>query len=233
MEYEKLNKNTVKAENQLEKSRFMTFLNSSHQGLRVMFVGNSITLHGISHDIGWYNECGMAASSPEKDYVHLCISHILEKYTDATFCICQAAEWERRFLEGDATYSLYENARNFNADVIVVRLVENCPQTGYEEEEFIAQYGNFINYLNKSGEAEVIVTTGFWKHPAGRYIISYAKREALPLVELEDLGEKEEMKAIGLFEHMGVANHPGDLGMEYIAKRITDVFDKVVNRIPG
>ena len=50
----------------------------------------------------------------------------------------------------------------------------------------------------------------------------------MPIVELGDLGEMDEMKAIDLFEHHGVANHPGDKGMAEIADRI---FDKLKNLI--
>ena len=44
------------------------------------------------------------------------------------------------------------------------------------------------------------------------------------LVELGDLGEDSTMRADGLFEHKGVAMHPGDRGMAAIAKRIFSVI---------
>lgn len=43
----------------------------------------------------------------------------------------------------------------------------------------------------------------------------------IPVEELRDLGERDEMKAIGLFEHEGVATHPRNLGMEKISDIIS------------
>ena len=41
------------------------------KGPRVLFVGNSITLHSPRPQIGWTSNWGMAASARDKDYVHL------------------------------------------------------------------------------------------------------------------------------------------------------------------
>ena len=44
------------------------------------------------------------------------------------------------------------------------------------------------------------------------------------LAKLGDLGEKDEMKALGLFSHEGVSIHPGDKGMSEIANRIFKIM---------
>lgn len=221
---EQIEKNTVAAENQLPDKRFVFFINPEGKGKRVLFVGNSITRHGIKHDIGWHNEWGMAASALDKDYVHVAANEIKKIDPDAAFCICQVAEWERNCYDGEKTFDLYKEAREFKADVIIMRAVENCPRDNYNSELFQKELNKLMSYLNSTGNAQMIITTGFWKHIADSAIREYTQKNKYPLVELNDLGEDDSMKAIGLFEHSGVAAHPGDKGMKAIAERILNAL---------
>ncbi len=216
-----IDKNTVPSSNQLSTSEFVTFWGNEAADLRVMFVGNSITRHAPAPHIGWTLDCGMAASSPEKDYVHLLADRISAK-RDAYFCICQVASWERSYKNGSDSYQLYEAARRFEADIIIMRAVENCPHNGFDGSCFETEYKNLIYYLNGKHTHKIILTSSFWKHPADDYIENIAGENSLLYIKLNDLGELDEMKAIGLFEHSGVASHPGDTGMQTIADRIWD-----------
>jgi len=211
---------------QLKNNDVVEFEHLDGTGLRVLFVGNSITLHGIAHDIGWHWRWGMAATAKEKDYVHLCMSHMLESHPDAAFGICQVSRWERNYKTGSETFPEFENAREFDPDVIIIKLSANCPHEDFDENLFYDRFAELIAFLSKSGKAKTIVCTGFYKHPAEPAILRYAADTNQPLVMLSDLAEMDEMKAIGRFEHGGVASHPGDLGMETIAKRICEVFDR-------
>lgn len=226
--YEQLKKNTVDSKNQLKETKRVRFIHGERTGKRVLFVGNSITLHGVSPSIGWHYECGMAASCQEKDYVHLLVDTISEIEPDACFGLCQVAEWERRYKNGSETYEMFEAARDFEPDVIVARFIENCPHEAFEPETFRKEYEAFVEYLDALGKAKVIVTTSFWKHPGDDTLRQYAEEKGFPCVELGDLGERDEMKAIGLFEHEGVAAHPGDLGMQHIADRIFAVLKEML-----
>ncbi len=221
-EFVQMKKNTVDSSNQLNDSALVKMENPAGKGIRVMFAGNSITLHGAKKDIGWENEWGMAASAKEKDYVHLLMSKIKENKQDAAFCICQVAEWESNYKNGGDKHYLFKAARDFNADVIIARFIENCPGEDFDEALFKKEYDNLITYLNKSGKAKVILTTGFWKHPGDEIIREFALEHNYSLVELGDLGENDDMMAKNLFWHSGVAMHPGDKGMQAIAERILE-----------
>ena len=218
-----IDKNTVSAKGQLKESEFVTFHNRNGKAIRIMFVGNSMTLHGVLTSIGWNNEWGMAASAKENDYVHIIEQKVKEKYPDAAFCICQVAKWEVDFAEGESTYRLFENARDFGADIVIFRFVENCPQKPELADRFYKEYGKLLKFLTANNkDAKIIITNGFWKHIYDKQIEKFAIEHNYPFVDLGDLGELDKMKAIGLFAHEGVANHPGDLGMKNIAERILE-----------
>ena len=218
---DQISKNTVNAKGQLVSSRFVTFDNRYGKGKKVMFVGNSITLHGVLPSIGWNNEWGMAASCKENDYVHIIEKKVKEKHPDAAFCICQVAEWERKFDEGESVFPLYESAKDFAADIVIFRFIENCPQNEELADKFYEEYGKLLAFLTENNkDAQIIITNGFWKHIYDKKILEFSRNNNYPFVDLGDLGEHDEMKAIGLFEHTGVANHPGDSGMKNIAERI-------------
>lgn len=219
-DYTQMAKNNVDSKNQLNKKAYFSVYNPEGKGKRIMFAGNSITLHGILDSIGWHRECGMAASSIENDYVHILMKKIDSMTKDASYSICQVSEWERNYKNGTEFHQRYEAAGEFGADIIVMRFVENCPAEDFDSSAFKRELGLLLDCLNKNQKAKIILTTGFWKHPGDSMILEYAKENNLPCVQLGDLGELDEMKAIGLFEHVGVANHPGDLGMKNIADRI-------------
>ena len=223
-----LSKNTVSAKNQLKSNEFIKFTDAENQGIRVMFLGNSITLHGVKKDIGWNNAWGMAASAEENDYVHILMRYVRQITNNPAFCICQGAKWEVHYNEEIDFYNEYSPARDFDADIIIVRLIENCKSKDFNAEKFKKELMQFIKYLSPNKSPKIIFTTSFWKHPGDIAIEKLSKEYNSPLVELGDLGANNEMMAIGLFEHEGVSIHPGDKGMQNIADRIYNVLKDII-----
>ena len=222
-----IEKNTVKATNQL-KDKYIFVHEKENSPIKILFLGNSITLHGVKEDIGWYNAWGMAASSEENDYVHLVMSELEKSGISSSFCIGQISSWETQYQRGSEILDTFEEAREFNADIIIMRFIENCSCAGFDINVFEDEYKKLIDYFNPNEKAKVILTTGFWKHPGDSAIIKTGKERNYPCIYLGDLGEDDKMKAIGLFEHSGVANHPGDLGMRKIADLILNEIKNIL-----
>jgi len=218
-----IEKNTVAGKGQMVNSSEVSFLGNPSAKTRILVVGNSITRHGPLAEIGWERDWGMAASAPEKDYVHRLYQMLTESGKDVLMRIRQCAFWEINFLNEDIL-SNYNEERDFGADIIVFRLGENVPKENFPY--FADALEKFINYIRKEN-AKLVLTTCFWYNSGiDDDIRAYAKKLGVSVTELGDLGDDAEMKAIGLFWHVGVANHPGDKGMEKIAERVFNAMNK-------
>ncbi len=212
--------NTVSAEHQAPQDRYVNFFGDG-EGFKVLFLGNSITHHRPKEEYGWFGSYGMAASAEEKDYVHLVVKHLKEKYGKVQVCIGQLANLEREYENSEETLpELYSEARDFQADLVIFRGGEN---TSSEKAKAIPFYPHLLrmgSFFVTNPKAKVIVTDMFWNGFANPLYREWAEEMGYAFVHLTDLETKEENKAIGLFPHRGVSIHPGDLGMARIAERI-------------
>lgn len=204
-------KNIVPATNQNRKD---TFLGSKNGSLRVLFVGNSITRHGIKLDIGWDRECGMAASDVDHDYVHIFGRAFREAHPDATFGILQVANFERNF---DKNFDLetYREVKDWQPDIIFTFFGANVSRE-YDNAEshdvnFGDMYEKLIAYL-RTDSTKVFHSEGYYIRP----VLDAEKKAACERfgdvwVPMSDINSRADTH--GLF------NHPNDFGMQLIAER--------------
>ncbi len=184
--------------------------------MKILYLGNSITLHGINHDIGWHWEWGMAASAQEKDYVHV-LNRMIEEGTGETveFLVRNIADFER--MPDTFDLEAYADLRDWNPDVLILRICENTPEDKIDA--FGEAYPKLIEYFRRD-DMRIFAVGPFWKQDRKEAWIR--KAEDLPGVQYVTLQHlhSPEYQAIGLFEHAGVAGHPSDKGMEGIAAAI-------------
>ena len=216
-----LQENIVSSKNQ---NTFDYYEFDKGEGIKVLYVGNSITKHAPKPEMGWTNDCGMAASSIEKDYVHLVQAKIKEIHPDAAFSILQVANYEREFYTREPE-NYYMGAKEFKPDVIIMFFganvnkeydtTENPPKT------FGQAYENLRNFLVDGRDVFVMHSQGFYIRPvldAEKEVV--AKKYNDPFVNLEDMRVLEETH--------GKFNHPSDYGMQVIADRFWAEIEEYV-----
>ena len=190
--------------------------------MKILYIGNSITLHSPAPDIGWHGCYGMAASCEENDYLHV-LNRILEDAGKTVVWKCRnAADYER----SPETYNLEEQLseeRDFSPDIIVMRLIENVPPD--KTAAFRDWYVRMIRFLNPCGRAAVFCTGAFWQRDDADAWIEEAAAEVGGTYVSLKTAQGEAFQAIGLFEHGGVAGHPSDVGMAKIAELLYNAID--------
>jgi len=212
--------NTVDAGRQVSDDKLVKIVRNNGK-IKITFLGNSITRHMPKPEIGWHHDWGMAASSEEKDYVHIIVKALEEKYGEVDYCMCSLGIWEKEYWNTDIL-NKYLAAVEFDADIVVVRIAENVWGVRDKLAELpLATYWEYmIKFFSKS-TTKIIVTDDFWSYaPIDDPIHEVCAKNNYTLVKLGELGDDPNNKALKEYEHEGVAIHPNDAGMRAIALKI-------------
>ncbi len=209
----------------------------AENSFKYMSFGNSIRQHGTSSGIGWYGSWGMAASSMDKDYVHRLIYYIENKYGEGTV-EHKYGSFPTDFetvIPGsakNADFSRYAKAfaqsvSDYGADIVTLQFGENGGEVN--KEVYANAMTQVIKEIQKtSPDTIIVVSTPFWfNNTSGKTIGTKMAAEecGVRVALLNELGTgsaaEENMAYNSEFVKDatdGVKNHPGDTGMDNIAK---------------
>lgn len=188
-------------------------------------IGNSITLHQINDY--WWNECGMAATTLEKDYVHQ--TSIMLNATEYAY---NFSIWEITATDRTQTLSLLDGLLSNDIDLITLQLSENTSDL----DSFDSDFEEMIRYIQeRCSNAQIIVIGDFWDTGTKDEMKSVAcVNTGVSFISLDEIKNKPEYECeIGtevydsdgqshIVEHKGVSLHPNDKGMKWIADRIVE-----------
>ena len=185
----------------------------SKKDLKVLVIGNSILRHSPAPNLGWYGDWGMAASSPEKDFLHVYESLLQtsDMYKSVEVSSKNLAVWENDF-----NYNLnnFQDLNTQNYDILIVRLGENVANIP----NYYAALNAMINFF-KTEKTKVIITGIVWDNDqvenVQKQVALENDYEYIPF----DVFKTDPLNySWGLFESGPVAAHPSDLGMKNIAE---------------
>lgn len=195
------------------------------KGLKVICLGNSVTVQEYKPDAGWYSSWGMAASKEENDYCHRLESLLGEVYVDTEVTPLNISDWERNpSMDLNKRLDRYCDGK----DVIIIRLGENMS----DADSFRSSIRKLVQYCK--GQAQHVLLTGsLWKDEGKEAAIrDIADGFGIPYVSLEGIDVPENRRAAGdlLYDTDGnsyeatqeLLSYPNDKGMERIAETISE-----------
>jgi hypothetical protein len=213
----------IRAGNKLSVSRPASF---SIYFKRMMVIGNSIMNHVPVPELGWFNNNGMAASAPEKDFFHLLTARLRTLYPAIETRQQASGNLERYY--GMSTYSLDEfndPVQQFRPDLILVRMGENVDDGQVPGRNFEGNFRLFLERLaslSGSQPVKIVCTTSVWSNPnADAVIRKIAGEKGYTLVDLSCMVGQGQYFA-SQYANSGVAAHPNDTGMQRISDLIWD-----------
>ncbi len=200
-----------------KKQEGVTNTSASIPFANVVILGNSITYSPPNLSLGWTGSWGMAATTADKDYVHLLTTRFQQVNKS---CVVQAhniAVFETNYdtYDFDADLKTYRDSK---PDLLILRIGENVQST-FDSVAFAKKYQGLITYM-KGGNPnlKVLAVGSFWSN---RDYINVIMSRYTPYISLAVLGDDLSNYAFDRTDlAAGVQQHPGDKGMQGIADMI-------------
>lgn len=202
------------------------------QAYKILFVGNSITRHGVCREIGWEYEAGMAASAEKNDYAHRTVALIQE----------QMPERKVEFYYGNVNLLIKssEPARNLpelfgekmpKPDLVIIQTGEHeGPDKSAAEIETLYEK----KIIRPLAELQVpMLAVGVWYPTDNQPYPDWVKQiddiyrqvcqnYNVPFASVEAYAKNPECRNSG--SHPAVKWHPSDAGMAGYAAEILTMF---------
>jgi lysophospholipase L1-like esterase len=209
---------------------------------RILFFGNSITLSprrvpGTTGVGGW----GMAASTAEKDYVHLVTGSIAQAAGGtpqimATYNL----DWEQNYSAYDYRNAAFQSQLAFKPDIVVVAIGENVDaaplNTTESREAFATAFGGLLTQFKNNGNPAIFVRSEFWANSTKDGVLKQVTAAAGDVFVDQSGLDTPLNRASGemgnpfRYAGGGVNAHPGDKGMKAIADSLYGAM--VVHSVP-
>lgn len=150
--------------------------------------------------------------------------------------------WESQSNDREETYPLLDKyfKNGEYLDCVVIQLGENVTDAGNENSTYEKDYKKLIEHIKKEAPNAKIVTIGdFWADATKDAVKSkVADQENVAYVDLSEIqGDPDYEAGMGTMvegddgqkhkiEYSGVATHPGDKGMKYIANKVVEAIEE-------
>lgn len=224
-EFEVYNDADVPIFNQDNKNSIVYFFNnrpisSSQNTFRILFIGDSLTLHGPAEGIwDWFS--GMAATDCSKDFVHLFANKVQQNKTKQVEIFYDASGYLADMKSNLDSYILNQ----VRPHLVIMQGGENDIYDQATKNLYDQLLAEFSSFQNANGEPlRVIVLGDWWSSEKSAYDQSIAQKYGYPFVNILQFNTPDNTGDGGPYSHPDVAAHPNDSGMQDIADEIYDAY---------
>jgi len=204
---------------------------------KILFLGNSLTLHGPRPDIEWFCNWGMAATAAENDYVHR-LTLAIKNRTKGDLLLDPADTKGSKGIENirniaavfEVGYRTYEASNldrqlQWKADIVIVQCGENVPAQDFDAKAFHRALKTLLNDLKAASDPHIFVT--------GNILWSNTGLDDIKKEVCADDPTKRTFAGISKYASdvpkYGPVGHPNNQGMKLIADTLFAAILKQAN----